>query len=237
MSDADFLFETEDLFFDCEPADLEPEDFVLDLSPPLPTTFAPASIAPITAPLAAPLSTSVKVLAAASTIPFTGLLAFFFAGAAFLAGAAFFAEGDFAVVLEAALVVLLAPAFEAEPDDFAVEAFEPEPDDFAAEVFAPVDFAAEVLAAEPDDFDAEVFAVEPDDFAAVVFAPDFAELLEAAFDDAPVEDDFAAAVFEPDDLLAGAAFVGAAFLVVGVFVFVFLVGIRFSPNRVNFSKS
>ena len=237
------MFETEDLFFDCELADLEPEDFVLDLSP-IPTTFAPASIAPVTAPLAAPLSTSVKVLVATSTIPFTGLLTFFagaaafFAGAAFLAGAAFFAGADFAVDLEAAFVVLLAPAFEVEPDDFAVEAFEPEPDDFAAVVLAPVDFAAVVLAVEPDDFAAEVFAVEPDDFAAVVFEPDFAELLlDAAFDDVPVEDDFAAVVFEPDDFPAVAAFVGAAFFVVVVFVFVFLVGIRFSPNRVNFSKS
>jgi hypothetical protein len=148
--------------------------------------------------------------------------------------------------------------FEAEPDDFAAEVFELEPEDFAAEVFEPApeaeDLADEVFEAdgfwaavfepalelELDDLADEVFAPEPEDLSAA-FVVDFAELLadvfDAAVDDLPLEEDLVAAVFELDDLLAGAAFAGAAFLVAVDFVVVFFVGIRFSPNWVNFSKS
>jgi hypothetical protein len=80
LSVVDFLFETEDLFFDVEPADFEPAVFVL-LSSASAATFAPASIAPTTAPviapLAAPFKTSVKVSVAALTISLTGLATFF----------------------------------------------------------------------------------------------------------------------------------------------------------------
>jgi hypothetical protein len=75
----DFLVESEDLFFEDELVDFEPEDFDFDLSL-IPAAFAPAPIAPVnaplTAPLAAPLRASVTVSAAASTRPLTALPAF-----------------------------------------------------------------------------------------------------------------------------------------------------------------
>jgi hypothetical protein len=108
---------------------------------------------------------------------------------------------------------------------------------------------------------AEVFAVEAEDLAALVLAAGFvadllAVALEVVFDELLAEVDFAA-VFEPEDLLAGAALVGAAFLVddeaalvIAVFLFVvvvdfvellvgFLVAIFLSLKcvRTNFTKT
>jgi len=149
---------------------------------------------------------------------------------------------------------------------FAVDDFEPEPDDLPA-----VALFAVVLEAEPEDLAAavfervdllaEVFAVEAEDLAALVLAAGFAAdllavALEVVFDELLAEVDFAA-VFEPEDLLAGAALVGAAFLVddeaalvIAVFLFVvvvdfvellvgFLVAIFFSLKcvRTNFTKT
>jgi hypothetical protein len=80
LAGTDFLFETEALFFDVDPADFELPAFVL-FSSPIPVTLAPASTAPITAPLiapvAAPLITSVKTSVAALTNFLTGLATFF----------------------------------------------------------------------------------------------------------------------------------------------------------------
>lgn len=80
MPAEDFALEPEALFFEDEPPDLEPEDFFLT-SFSTPATFAPASIAPITAPFkasdAAPLRTSVTGSATALTKPETELATFF----------------------------------------------------------------------------------------------------------------------------------------------------------------
>lgn len=209
------MFDAEDLFFDCELVDFEPEDFFFESSP-IPTTFAPASIAPVTAPLAAPLRTSVIVSVATVTIPLTALFAFFAGAAAFLAGAVLFAGDDLAVDFEPVFAVLLA-----------VDDFDPEADDLPAAVFEPVDLLA------------EAFGVEAEDLAELVLAEGFAadlsvavdDLLavdlEAVFDELLAEVDFAT-VFEPEDLPARAAFVIAGFLVVVVDFVVLLVAIFFS---------
>ncbi len=108
--------------------------------------------------------------------------------------------------------MLDADDFEPEPDDLPAVILEAGADDLPGAVFAPVALLAEVFAAEPEDLAAPVLAAG---FAIVLLAA----ALEVVFDELLAEVDFAA-VFEPVDLLAGAAFVGAAFLVDGGAAFV-----------------
>ena len=159
-------------------ADLPPEPELFDLEaellafdePPfafwgLATAFAPAPMAPVTAPPAAPetmpFATSFKTLPAEATKPLDELfdeeldLAAGFLAEDDLLAVDDFVPEDFADDFEPPLDdLLLDPDFEPAPDGLLV-------DDFAA-VFEPV---AEELFAE-DDF-------VPDDFDAVELAPDF----------------------------------------------------------------
>ena len=104
--------------------------------------------------------------------------------------------------------------------DLAVDALADDPEDFpAVAVFEPAALLAVAFDAEDDDFPAEVFDVPPlEDLAAPPdLAAAFAGALLAAAFEVDFEELLAAvdfeAVFEPEDLLAAAAFVGAAFFV------------------------
>lgn len=230
----------------------EPADF--DLPLPDSASFIPVSAAPSKAPTAAPTKTSVAPSANLSKTPVAALLTFFLVEVSLVAEADFFAvvvlldlPPDVEPEVEADLEVLLAAPFaDVPPVDFA-DVFEVLLDDDAFPAF-PADLLDEDLAAvvppdalpeEAEDLLAVDFPAAPVAFPAV---DDLAAGLEAVL--AAVDLLVSAALVGADFLVVDAAlvgavffaadaFVGAAFVVAVDFVVVFLVAIRFSPNRVN----
>ncbi len=202
-------------------ADLPPEPELFDLEAELPAfdeppfafwelvkAFAPAPIAPVTAPPAAPetmpFATSFKTLPAEATKPLDELfdeeldLAAGFLAEDDLLAVDDFVPEDFADDFEPPLDdLLLDPDFEPAPDGLLVDdfaaVFEPVAEElFAEDDFVPVDFVAVDLAPDFEAGEAEVDFLLPADEEDLLVAED--DLLAAAL---PLEvDDFAEPVFD-----------------------------------------